>query len=432
MSLCLLGCSHPSSSGGDAGTDVAGGDARLAGDALPGTVELTVVSRDRDGQPDAEAIAIFVDAAGATVYDGPVDDAGKLVLAFDGGDVTVIQNRDTLTTIRGVQAGDQLVVGAPHNPLRSFEPAAETMFAVFPQLPGQQLHFYYFLSTCADAHRDPGALDRVVVRFFPDCSPPTFDLLAFGDSSAYLWVPDIPRVPGGGSFTIPSTWSSMSAGALALTNVPAGLASIETARFTTLNGLAALDGAPHVITTPAASLTDFVPYAPGAGTGTIVQVVANHTTTSRVIHERHLQSLPVDTSIDLAEHPLPVIGSPITATATGASWPQTGTGTPDARIVRWSGSWTKPTANGITWFVVDDGGTGSSITLPMLPATHADVDPRAATDLMFVQASVELVDYDNLDGYAAARRNNATLGEEVWYLDAFATETYARTVSRGQ
>jgi hypothetical protein len=403
----------------DATTDGGGQpDAAVDTGSSANQVDLEVLTTTGDGLPDPDAIAVFYDPSGAVVAHGQVGADGRVHAELpDGGSVTVLQIRvepnfdrtDFLTTIRGIAPGDQLVVGKARRG-DVFTGDIDHMAMAFTPVSASST---MIATACGGGTSSPNG--QASLEFHASCATPTFDILAIGDRTGgerdFIWQTGNAHVPGS-SLVLANTWMPVSPLALTVENVPPNLQRVAS-RLHVRVGLAPFELDSTAVELPAPGTNTMSLRDPsGAGDGTQVTVftVVGIKTLERF--ERMLAPGAASATVDLAALPLPqVVGVPL-QTPTGATWTETPAGTPDARIVEWSTAW-RDVGNNIghraTWTVVDEPGAPTELVLQSLPAAYYHDDPMQQGNLTFDQpgargAAVFYVDYDNLDGYAAARR----------------------------
>lgn len=159
-----------------------------------------------------------------------------------------------------------------------------------------------------------------------------------------------------------------------------------------------------------------VPGGTGVGAGTFVLTdleVNDHSVDSHAVFAPTTSS-NLALSIDYDDQPLPRPAA-VQPSATGVAWTETGTPAGDLRVI--SESWTKPGNTIAEWLVYDDPtSVAGSVTIYPLGADDADIDITTGDGTPGL-ATVMYLDYDTVDGWAAAR---ATLPELVNIADAFA------------
>ena len=395
----------------DAGVDAP--DAPLDAPDPATRVEITVLGQDGSGEPATGAIAVFRDPSDQVVHHGPVD-ANGMAFAYlpNGGSVTVMnafnqpddlsQRSHQITTVRGVKPGDRLRAGSPRVP--SYQFGAQTvMTGTFTSIPSMSQPFMQ--SSCATGYRSNNT--TAALMFLASCVKPTFDLLSLyiGNDLVwrYVWQPALVYAAGG-TFTIPNTWQPVPRNTTTILNVPPNLARV----FSTLYMV--LDGKPielerGIVETPAAGTTTIpLMYIPGAGDSTVITAGVHNGLGIPHTHVEVTKGSPATVMFDLSSQPLPSLGLS-SATQTSVSWAQTGAGSADARLVGWVARWVDANAvqNYANWQIIEPADGTTSSTLQSFPAAYSSDDPTIQSGLTMIGGIVQYVEYDNLDGYDAAR-----------------------------
>jgi hypothetical protein len=361
---------------------------------------------------DVSAIAIFQDPVGAAVAEGMVDANGHAQADLPlGGSVTVIRITDStqldrdisLTTIRGVQPGDEITVGETARQGRVGASDSTMTVQFTPRAAGDS---YTFFTSCGGASVGQGS--STPLGFMDSCHGASFDLLSVASNSnedpaaGYVFQTGIPYAAGG-SVTVPDTWSPLGTFTATLTHVPADLATLRYSHSIVLGeaGAAFFDGA---LANPAAGTVQVTLPSPpvGTGTGTLADFFLYSALGGSQVVSVRRPDATASVDIDLA-HDLPWIVGPATGTITGASWDQRDGAAPDARLVSWRGRWSDGTRTNVVTWVIEDGEHTTSVTLPSLPDSYAAYDPTRASGVTVETPTVSYVDVDVLDGYDAAR-----------------------------
>jgi hypothetical protein len=270
-----------------------------------------------------------------------------------------------------------------------------------------------------------GSSGTASLSLYNACHGTSFDLLAVATSTddppdvRYVAIPNVPYAANG-TITVPNSWSSTGSFMATLANVPANLSSITLARELYL-GEATAETASTSVDTPHAGLVSVTaPYVQGLGTRSQISLGLHEqnatgfqTFVARVAGTAGTQGL------DLGQMQLPWIVGVVSETATTVSWDQLDGGTPDVRLVTWSGYWAVGTRTDYVSWTIEDGSATSSVTLPGLPAKYAEFDPAQATSISNGHAAVQYIDYDLLNGYDDARKYGPELGGPLESLGAF-------------
>jgi hypothetical protein len=387
--------------------DAAPDDAAV--DGAIGLVTITVLSELGDGVPDPDAIAIFDDPTGANIQHGLVDSSGVAsAIVPEGSSVTVLRVRvsgpyrdASLVTFRGVEPGDHLYLGKPLDPTR--ELGTETyMTATYSPPPGTS--FGQLFKACGGGAPN-GTQGELGVSFRDYCNGSTFDLLAYvfaGTTRHFVWQTDVPYVDGG-TFALATNWAPMQDAALTVLNVPdnPGFAWLTAARTTMIETRPIVLGMDQVELPGPGTHAMTLLHAPGAGNGTRLHVGVGGGLGSEGI-VRYTDDSPATHTVDFDTLPVPRMTSDM-QTQSGASWVQTGSGG-DVRIVIWTATMTTADHR-VFWETVEDPTLPAMTTLPILPAAYAQDDPSTVHPLVIglTGVSAAYLEYDNVDGYDAAR-----------------------------
>lgn len=382
-------------------------------DAMLAPITITVMTQDGDGAPDPNAIVIFYDAAGTALHFVVTDAAGVASgVAPDGGSITVLQIRIEgitryvdLTTIRPVHPGDQLVAGRERRPA-SHVGAMDTMTMSYT-LPAGTTYSGFF-DPCQATAPD-GNPNEVSIGLWDSCAASTFSVAGIADDAAgnrsFTYQPGNARVPGG-SFALTSAWTPMTPATVTFANVPDNLGRVFARWNTMLDAYPWMTDQQSVDIPPPGTSVVHPLHASGAGSGTLVYaagVRGIEPTEEFAIYT----AVPIDaTTIDFNVLPLPRPVLQPAQTPDGVTWLPTGTGAPDERIVTWTATWMDGDAiHHVDWKLVEDPSLPPTSTLPRLPAEFDQDDPQTVDPvvLQYRGALVVHVDYDNLDGWDAAR-----------------------------
>jgi len=399
---------------GNSGHSTDSGAIDTPADARSTIVDVTVLTSTGDGAPDPTAIAVFTDHNGTVISAGMVDSNGHASAELpDGGDLTVLQavdesgaprRQDRLTTILGVVGGDQLVLGVPPDPAHRGGTETTMMFDYTPINTSMPPALF---AACPDFGVNQST---ITLGFYASCVTPKFDLLLLQDSMSagrfYDWQPDN-VYSAGDHFTMPDNWLAIGHNTTTFTNIPANLPNVAAELDVVIGGrkmrldLETLQlPAPGNGTLSLEYVPEVRPMSIAVRYGNGINYVETHVLATT--------SVPDPASFDLAELPLPHLTKVMPA-ADGVAWSESRAGAPDARLVTWFGSWTAAgVGHDAVWLVEDDGSARAGITLPSLPAAYAADDPTTNSPTVG-GASVLYFDYDNLDGYDAARPHGPAL-----------------------
>jgi hypothetical protein len=403
--VALVACQHAHPAATDAASAA---DAAEIADAPPPNVHVVVTTQLGDGKPDPTAIAIFVDGSGAVVGEGTVDASGTAssYLAAAGGAVTVVQQetgsdgtvREQLTTIRDIAPGESLAVGAARD-ATMLVGETEPMTASY-MLDSAAPQIEEVLLACGGGETDGNGLTGTLnLVFYVSCVTPTFSMLTIAIGSGgreYAWQTGVP-FSDQGTFSVPDTWQPYATSTLSL-------ASSVTGELLTAERFVRIDGTPVMLSEQGLQSTGSgdafsLSYAPNAGTGSTTSVITSNGL--QPIERRAIvrPDEPGDQTLDMSALPVPTVTGTAVQSSTSVSWTPVYAGNPDLRIVRWNGSFGNHEAK---WRIVEAADAAPSCALPGLPAEYAALDPTAAPGVTLIGADVLYLDYDNLDGYAAA------------------------------
>ncbi len=222
--VCLLVACGP--------TAVGPGDGpQLGPDAANGTVNVTVTTTIGDGAPDPTAVVFFMDGSGDVEASVTTNQNGSAqgIVPSDGM-VTVLQTTtqggtttDTITSVRGVQPGDQLQFGVPQSVVPPSGSSA-AMTASFPAPATGTTPVFAFACGSASV-----TTTTATFEFPPACQPSSFDVVGLGvapaGGSAYLYQRGV-TFASGSAFAITAPWQATGASKITVQNAPAGLVSI--------------------------------------------------------------------------------------------------------------------------------------------------------------------------------------------------------------
>ncbi len=389
-------------------------------DAPSASVKATVLTYAGDGAPDVTARMIFQDPEGNVVFEGQVDPMGKLEAPLPrGGTVTevrVVSDTPTLlraeiTTITGVEPGDDLMFGIAARPTITNQGGQTTMTASYTPAAGATSHLFF--TTCGTF--SGGTTSPVTLIFRDSCHGPTFDLVAVA-TGGMVTTPRYVRLTGinhvnGQSFTIPGGFLTMSNFAVNVQNVPAEVSSMSATRFSMLDH-AAVAGQSVSLGDPAAgAVAATIPYPPAVGTRAEVSLSMSRSDASgSQVHAVHTATVASSIDIDLDRQRVPWL-SGLGATPTGATWTTAVPGdVPDGMVTIWTGRWVIGSRTTIVGWRIAHAPSATGISLPRLPPAHAAIDPQAqAVAITPTTGTVFAVDLDTVDGYAQFRRQPDTL-----------------------
>ncbi len=389
-------------------------------DAPAAAVKVTVLSQLADGAPDATSKVLFQDPAGAVVFEGPVDAMGKIEAMLPAGgtvtEVRILSDSATLlradiTTIMGVEPGDDLTFGLKARPTITNQGGQTSMSASFTPVAGATSHIFF--TTCGSF--SAGTTSPVTLTFRDSCHGPTFDLVGVA-TGTQLSTPRYIRLTNvnhenGQSFTIPGIFLSMSDFTVNALNVPAEISNLIVSRSSMLGHAAVATRTLSAGDPGAGTVSVPVPYPPLVGTRSeVVLQLSRAGALGTQLHEMHTAALASSVEVDLGRQQVPWL-SAIMLSPTGVSWTEAVPGgAPDGMLTTWNGRWVignRTTA--VTWRIAHPP-SAAGISLPRLSTTHAAVDPQAQTvPVSPTSGTVTAVDYDVLVGYAPFRQQPQTL-----------------------
>jgi hypothetical protein len=389
-------------------------------DGPPPPVRVTVLTYLADGAPELTARMIFQDPAGNVVFEGQVDAMGKLEAPLpEGGTVTEVRiTSDTatslaasITTITGVAPGDELTFGLKARPTIVNQGGQTSMTASYTPSSGATSHIFY--TTCGTSFA--GTTSPVTLTFRDSCHGPMFDLVGVA-SGGTLTTPRFLRLTniayqGGGSFTIPVGFSTMSNFTVNALNVPAEISSMSVRRASMLEHTAVASQSVSAGDPAAGTVSTIVPYGPTVGTRSLVALsFIRPDAVGTQTHTVHTSTLASSLDVDLGGQRVPWLTG-MAGSSTGASWTVAVPGdTPDGMLTQWIGRWVIDNrTTTVTWRIAHPP-SATGVTLPRLPGAHAALDPQAQTvPISLLSGSVLTVDYDVVNGYGEFRQQPDTL-----------------------
>ena len=421
----------------DGGADDDGGGSGSS-DAPP-AAPIVVHVREFGGVPNLAANVLVMTDGGDVVFDGLVDATGQATATLPStGWVTsrsVTTNGTTttvvMTTIRGVEPGDELFIGPPRRPEDSTTVNANRAIQFTRYATSASHTFYVPCGNRFFSNTDTATTGTVPIN--DECVPATFSVLGvatLGNQQFYSYVPNQTR-GATTAIVVPTPWTNMSTLTATFTHVMSGLEYVSLTRSTLQDGVKTLSASAGV-SNPAADTTLTVPYPPNVGTGVRYSVaVGNQTTGERQWLNIRTAAITSTLAFDYATQNLPRLLTIPVQTATGATWTQTaGTFAPDARIVRWTGHFAVGTAKtDIEWTIVDNE-RSETLTLPTLPDSHAAYDPsKLGTYRDAGNNQVFFVDCDTITDYKAARALNVNLANSNLDLQGPLGDNYRCRIS---
>ena len=392
-----------SGAGDDAGSGDGGGDEDAAG---PGPVAVTVLSFDGRRTPVAEAKVAFFEADGehrATVetdVDGVATGElapGGAVIAFVDGAPAGVAARSARAVL-GVAPGDEILIGG--EPSVGGDTVAD-MTITLPVLTGAAS--YLVFTPCGTFSAGSNV---VPLTFYTGCDVDSFAYLAVASGDAgrsYLREQDAPVIPGD-NYDAMSSWQTIPTRAFRFTGLPDDAGIVESGNFGMRAGEQQLDAVLSRATGEATAGTltlrpERIPSYDATMTWTLIRAEQSALGTFNMVHWLG----PDDpTEWDMSSLMLPWMGPVAFDTATRSlRWRIVGAGEYDATYLTVIASINDgKTFTETQWFVVAPPGI-EEIVLPELPADLAD---HYLPDPENVYAFGQIVESDQLDGYAAARQ----------------------------
>jgi hypothetical protein len=382
-------------------------------DGPPAPVKVTVLTYAADGAPDTTAKMIYQDAMGRVVSEGSVDAMGKAeAMVPSGGTVTEVrivtdtptQLTAQITSIVGVEPGDDLTFGVKQRATVTNQGGQTSMSANYTPFPGATNHVFY--TTCGAV--GAGTTTPVTLTFRDSCHGATFDLVGI---TSGVTPPRYVRLTGvnhqnGQAFTIPGGFLAMSNFTVNALNVPTEVSAMTARRASMIEHAAVADQALGLGDPGAGTVTALVPYAPNVGSrAEVLLSFSRSDVPGTQTHAVHTQAISSSIDIDLDRQKVPWI-TPQGTLLTGASWTTTVPGDmPDGMVMIWSAGWTDGIRNvNVAWRIAF-APSATGMTLPRLSPTHSAVDPRAQTVPVTVNGgTLSVVNYDVVEGYPQFRQ----------------------------
>ncbi|HPH67161.1 MAG TPA: hypothetical protein PLF40_15510 [Kofleriaceae bacterium] len=376
-------------------------------DVATTSIQVKTLTHLGDGRPQAGTL-VSTDAAGNLIAEAETGTAGTATIAIvGGGNLHFIEPTTSgfhrITTIVGVQPGDALTFGMVQRPVQ-ISGAAEAMAVTYPLLVNGT--FYSFFTPCGvDASARPSTLNLNA-----DCHKLSFPLLgtaAFRGLTKFAFQQQTFVANGTAAIT---TWTDMSPFSILYSNTPANIDSLVAIRASVLSSRLVGFQTNTFGDPTQRDFTVDVQFPPGVGTQSFVATELGRASMPGLQRvEVRTATLSSSLAVDLAAQPLPWIATAPVATATGATWTVQETGTPDMRRSVWSGNWMQgPELQTLNWIVYDDSAS-ATLSLPVLPAKFATVDPRAQA-VTNARAEVTYFDFSTLTGFATLRLSAESLG----------------------
>jgi hypothetical protein len=327
--------------------------------------------------------------------------------------VTVDTNgghREWLTTFRGAKPGDALQAGTPLDPdNRSGATSRMTAHMPLDAYNGRVMF------ECGAAAGDLPPNGIQYLQFYESCRSSTFDIFMLLDVNGtleYAWQPGVTYLADD-DINVSDDLQLLAQSTTTFKNVPSNLTRVFVTEYMLLGSSMSEFDRQGVDTPSAGDHAVSLRYAPNAWNGTLLHASEVTGIQTRQQYATVTFGTP-NVDIDLATLPLPTITSR-TQQATGVKWNEAPQGSPDARFVLWNGQWTDASnvQHSAFWTFIEDPATPGPSMMPALPDMYGADDPSKASGPSLFGATVEYVDYDNLNGYDAAR----PLGQVLMYVD---------------
>ncbi len=397
LTACGGASVFPDAAAIDATADDAGAvDGSIDGrvDGAPGTATVTVHVRTADGTgaPDPSATVFFVDPDGTIAAQANPDATGTVTRTMmPGGSVTVGHDATDLTTIVGVEDGDDLTFGR----LDIIEDQQLTV--TVPARAGAAN--YVVRGPCMSG---ASGSTTITTRFAQACGathPLLLSSASLGMPPFYLVAPAVTPTSGG-QLAVTGTWAASTPATVELTGLPAGATDLSATRYLLVAGAEA----DRVLDTsiPIAAGAATASFATPVGFGDRVRLEVRYRDADDRFYRLQLfrPSLVEAAPLDVA----PAIPQIATTDHPGAevSWTLAGAGAFDAVVVTLEDVDPQSESLLAAWRVIAPS-TATAVTLPALPAPF-DVATIPLTNVRLVETSA-------IADYAAFRRE---AGAGIW------------------
>lgn len=370
--------------------------------SLPKPVVLAVL---RDGVPDTSVRAVFVDAAGTLVQQGLVGTGGLASAELpEGGMVHVLSVTEpdpatrnvTIRSVRGVKPGDSLRFNEARRRWRPEDGTDEVVEGLFTPLPDS--FSYRFDVPCGTAART--SLDAITADLNRACTQASVPLFVFATDPQtpqpkYTSTTVSRATDGRLYFNVPA-FQDMPTMSLQLNNP--GLEYYLDVQVSALLG-AHLNHwtASHTTRVLARRGVSTVDLYHVPGLRHMIMVGSYRDAVVTVTDGVKPATLSYPALL------VPSVSTEASLSGKVVSWNQSGTATPDLRVVK---ATTRFRSNGrtttVTW-VVYSGSRSNTEELPGLPAMFSEIDPTVQLVTEPISASVAYVNYSNIDDYDDAR-----------------------------
>lgn len=400
---------------GDADGDT-DGDTDADGDIVepdappqPQATRFRALTLDGTGNPATDATFLVQDASGGVVATGAVDVDGYFsVDLLEPVTVTLIRKEQddassrsyVLETLLGVKPGDDLVFGIYGTQTLDY---TSTMSTVVSKVPNYSKH-----SLATPCFNDNTNADgAITLRFTDACHGATFEVfgVATGGPGAdrFFYEPS-QTFQGEGTFTAPEFVNTVRPFTMSLTNLPTDV-SFGSASRSTLVGTTEAYTSGASVSDPAGNVDLALIYPPFPEQRVQTQVnLSPGTTLMSYFDDRRSTAVNAVTTIDFAEHPLPVLDT-LTMDQTGFQWTESAnSGTGDMAGAFGYYQWTDDMqrAVAVQWRIF--GATLTSpLVMPRLPDDLASLDPQNQAVLVNVYGGIVGIEVDRIQGYDEMR-----------------------------
>lgn len=341
------------------------------------------------------ATAIFRDPAGNTIADVAVDGFGFAeATVASGGEVSVIEtdtNGTTISTYRAVKPGDAITLHPP----QPNSGASDQMIASFTPPAGASS--IAVMTGCGGGNwsHGPGPTDAYLT-FWDGCRTDDFGMLTVAPTAPpqFIWQPSVHHAANGNA-VVTGAWQPMINAVVTLQHIPSGTPKLAV-DWAVQIGRTAHSFTSTSFAQPGSAEMVAAQVPTGVGDGSVV-TVQNVSLLTGDIRTLATSQTPTTLSIDFAQLPVPVVSN-LAQDAAGASWTATAGGADQRTVI-----WRAILSNGarVTELIYEPA-TGTSSSLPLLPAAHAAIDPAQDASAMLTGTAVNLIDYDVLPGYSTS------------------------------
>lgn len=397
------------------------------------------------GNPDPNAIAIFVGADGNVIKHGVVGAQGESeALMPQGGMIQTVQVTETSATTRSVfimtfhdvKPGDVIRSGFP----RTLPNTRGTSTSMTGNLAASRTYTHAFHTECGSTSLEG---TTALFTFYEGCHGETIDVLGIQTSTTTPPGPSRYALTrsnyvAGEAFDLSANWQPMSNFVATISNLPQDITGLTMRRSTFMRAGAVPAIASQSVDLgdpPAGSAAGSIPYAPNVGVRAGVIATLRKVDAFEQRYEIQTAGIEGAETIDYNELSVPWVSElAYTVAERKLSWKEnaSGPGSPDIRLTAVSHRYVRDNVN-YTAFLYDfsrPSATPSTVTQG-LPQDYAEFDPAQQTAATFQTGIIAYVDQSNLDGYDAARVQGLGIITGVGASDLFADQAYRRRVTTG-